>query len=94
MDGRRNNGGNSTKTTGPDKRKNEYKKALEQAAGVEEVVEVLQMLHKKSIEKQDVKAAQLFLAYYLGRPEQSVNINPDNDFHIPLIQFLGVKDKS
>ena len=41
MDNRKNNGGHSTKSKGADKRKNEYRNALELAGSVENVVEVL-----------------------------------------------------
>ncbi len=88
MDKRKNNGGHSTKATGIDKRKNQYKDALDQAGDVESVTEVLKMLHNKAVTKLDTKAAQIYLDYYLGKPNQSVNINPDNDFNIPLIKFF------
>ena len=79
MDKRINNGGHSTKTSGKDKRKNEYKKALDEASTLEDVVDVICMVREMAIEKKDIRAAKLFLEYYLGRPTetQDININPE-----------------
>lgn len=82
IDRRKFNGGNSTKSNGTDKRKNEYRKALEQAATVEDVIQVIKMVHTKAVTKQDIKAAQLFLEYYLGKPNQSIDINSSDGFSI------------
>lgn len=82
MDKRKFNGGNSTKAKGADKRKNEYRSALEQAATVEDVIKVIKMVHTKAVTKQDIKAAQLFLEYYLGKPNQSIDINSSEGFSI------------
>ncbi len=79
MDKRKNNGGNSTKAKGVDKRKNEYRKALEQASTVEDVVQVINAVKTKAIKKQDVQAAKLFLEYYLGKPDQSLDIKSDGE---------------
>lgn len=75
MDKRKLNGGNSTKAKGVDKRKNQFKEAIEQAGSVEQVVEVLNMLYNKSVDQKDVKAATLYLAYYLGKPKETKDIN-------------------
>jgi|TARA_R100000084_G_scaffold55365_1_gene23267 hypothetical protein len=74
MDKRKNNGGNSTKAKGLDKRKNEYRKALELAASPEDVVEVIKKLKEKAVDKSDVNAIKLFLEYYLGKPKDSIEI--------------------
>ena len=74
MDKRKNNGGNSTKSKGADKRKNQYRDALEQANSIEDVVEVLKMVKTKAVEKQDIQAGKLFLEYYLGKPETQIDI--------------------
>ena len=71
MDGRKNNGGHSTKTAGKDKRKNEYKKALDDASTIEDVVSVICMVRDKALEKKDIQAAKVFLEYYLGKPNQT-----------------------
>ena len=79
MDKRKNNGGNSTKAKGVDRRKNEYKTALASSSTVEEVEEVIKVL-KAQAKEGDLAAVKLFLEYYLGRPTQEVlntNINID-----------------
>jgi hypothetical protein len=48
MDKRKQNGGHSTKSKGVDKRKNEYRNALELAATVDNVVEVLKSVYAKA----------------------------------------------
>jgi hypothetical protein len=63
MDKRKQNGGHSTKSKGVDKRKNEYRNALELAATVDNVVEVLKSVYAKATTKQDMAAAKLFLEY-------------------------------
>lgn len=75
MDKRKFNGGNSTKAKGIDKRKNEYKTALDEAGSVEKVKNVLNMLYDKSIHQKDVKASTLYLAYYLGKPKETKDVN-------------------
>ena len=92
MDKRKFNGGNSTKAKGPDKRKNEYRTALEQAATVEDVIQVIKMVHSKAISKQDIKAAQLFLEYYLGKPNQSIDINSSEGFNINFKELFTFKE--
>lgn len=75
MDKRKDNGGHSTvKKDGIDKRKNEYRNALKEAADLNDVVEVLRAVMSKA-KKGDVKAAQLFLDYYLGKPTNTIEFN-------------------
>lgn len=81
-DGRKNNGGNSTKAKGIDKRKNQYKDVLEKAVTPEHLIEVIKMLYKKSTQDEDVGASKILLEYYLGKPTQEVintnlNINEE-----------------
>jgi hypothetical protein len=92
IDKRKFNGGNSTKTNGADKRKNEYRTALEQAATVEDVIQVIKMVHTKAVSKQDIKAAQLFLEYYLGKPNQSIDINSSEGFNINFNELFKFKE--
>lgn len=95
MDKRKLNGnkGHSTKSkTGIDKRKNEYRTALEQAATVDDVIQVIKMVHSKAISKQDIKAAQLFLEYYLGKPNQSIDINSSEGFNINFKELFTFKE--
>lgn len=75
MDKRKQNGGHSTKSKGVDKRKNEYREALQLAADVNDVVKVLQTVFKKATNDNDIPAAKLFLEYYLGKPKESVDIH-------------------
>ena len=90
-DGRRNNGnkGHSTKVVdGIDKRKNPYKNALRDASTPEDVIQVVRMLKEKALKKNDVRAAELFLKYYLGLPKESIDITSGGEaIAIPIIQF-------
>ena len=94
IDKRKFNGGNSTKSNGADKRKNEYRSALEQAANVEDVISVIKMVHSKAVTKQDIKAAQLFLEYYLGKPNQSIDINSSEGFNIDFRNLFTFNDSN
>jgi len=90
MDGRKNNGGHSTKAKGADKRKNQYREAVERAATEEDVIDVIKMLLNKAKSKQDVKAAQLFLEYTVGKPKQDVEIEGGVSFNfIDLLNNLN-----
>lgn len=94
MDKRTNNGGNSTKAKGVDKRKNQYKELLDLASTPEDVVEVIKTLKQKAINNQDVNAIKLFLEYYLGKPKETKEIDLNlNEFSIKDI-FKIDKDKS
>jgi hypothetical protein len=88
MDNRKNNGGHSTKSQGADKRKNEYRNALELAASVENVVEVLKTVYDKAVNKQDMSAAKLYLEYYLGKPKESVDIHTSGDSVVSFNEIL------
>jgi hypothetical protein len=79
MDLRKNNGGHSTKSNGTDKRKNEYRSALEIAGSVQEVVDVLRTVYDRAVNKQDMTAAKLYLEYYLGKPKESVDVHTSGD---------------
>ena len=84
MDKRKCNGGHSTKAKGYDKRKNEYKNVLNDALTTEDLTDVVKMLLDKAKAK-DVKAAQILMEYYLGKPSQTINQNNThtlNDFNI------------
>ena len=80
MDKRKNNGGNSTKTTGVDKRKNNYKSALDDAATIKDVSNVLKMVKSKALKDKDMQAAKLFLEYYLGKPHQTIDQHSTHTF--------------
>ena len=86
MDKRKNNGGNSTKAKGIDKRKNKYLELLDQASTPEEVVKVIKKLKSIALEKGDVQAIKLFLEYYLGKPKETIeNTHSLNNFDIKTI---------
>jgi hypothetical protein len=79
MDKRKNNGGNSTAAKGFDKRKNQYKEVLEQALEPKDIVKVIKMLHDKSINEEDTAAAKILLEYYIGRPNQSIDVTTNGE---------------
>jgi hypothetical protein len=84
MDNRINNGGNSTKALGLDKRKNNYKLAIDEASNVEDVVVVLKKIFSLAKDG-DLMACKLFLSYYLGMPTQVIdqhNTHEVNNFSI------------
>ena len=83
MDGRKNNGGNSTKAVGVDKRKNQYLELLEKASTPDEIVAVIEKLKDIATTKGDVQAIKLFLEYYLGKPKETIDQNVNlNNFDI------------
>lgn len=94
MDGRKNNGGNSTKSLGVDKRKNQYLELLESASTPEEVTEVIKKLKEIATVKGDVQAIKLFLEYYLGKPKETIDQNVNlNSFDIKdLFKFDSSKE--
>lgn len=92
MDKRKNNGGNSTKAKGLDKRKNLYKAALAEASTPEDVKLVIENLKSKAL-GDDIQAIKLYLAYYLGNPKETIETTHTlNDFDIKSI-FKVDKDK-
>jgi len=74
MDGRKNNGGNSTKAKGVDKRMNQYKDVVNNALTHEDLTEVFKMLYEKATVKGDVKAAQILIEYTVGKPVQQTDV--------------------
>ena len=62
-DKRKLNGGHSTKSKegNIDKRKNEYRKALEEASSKQDVIDVINMIKIKAVKDKDVQAGKLFL---------------------------------
>ncbi len=94
MDGRKNNGGNSTKSLGVDKRKNQYLELLEQASTPDEIVSVIQKLKSIALVKGDVQAIKLYLEYYLGKPKETIETTHNlNNFDIKdLFKFDSNKE--
>jgi hypothetical protein len=92
MDNRKNNGnkGHSTKAKEDkiDKRRNEYRSALKEAATKQDVIDVIKMIKTKAIKDQDTQAAKLFLEYYIGKPKDEVDITTNGEMlNIPVIHF-------
>ena len=76
MDKRKNNGGNSTKSNGIDKRKNKYLNLLEEASTEEDIIKVIKNLKNIAMKETDIQAIRLYLEYYLGKPKETIeNIN-------------------
>ncbi len=79
MDKRKNNGGNSTKAKGIDRRKNNYKSVLENTLTHEDLGKVVKMLFNKAVKDEDTQSAKILMEYYLGKPketiEQTHNVN-------------------
>lgn len=94
MDKRKNNGGNSTKSLGVDKRKNQYTELLQLASTPDEVTEVIKKLKEIATTKGDVQAIKLFLEYYLGKPKETIDQNVNlNSFSIKdLFKFDSNKE--
>ena len=67
------NKGHSTKAKGVDKRKNEYKTALDKASSVTDVVKVLSILKGLAFDG-ELPAIKLYLEYYLGKPKETKDI--------------------
>jgi len=89
MDKRKENGGHSTKTNGVDKRKNEYKNVLNDALTEEDLKDVIKMLLRRSIKKDDTGAAKILMEYYLGKPQASVDVTSNGgNINIPIIDFF------
>ena len=92
MHSRSNNGnkGHSTKAKEGkiDKRKNEYKLALQEASTKEDVISVIQMILQKAVRDEDIPAAKLYLEYYLGKPKDSIDVTTNGDsINLPTINF-------
>ena len=84
------NGGHSTKTKDGkiDKRKNEYKSALQEASTKEDVISVIQMILNKAVRDEDIPAAKLYLEYYLGKPKDSLDVTTNGkSITLPTINF-------
>ena len=74
-DGRKNNGGNSTKAKGLDRRKSPYKDVINNVITYEKLESVLKMLLGKAIEEEDIPAAKILLEYSLGKPKETKDVN-------------------
>tara|TARA_R110000764_G_scaffold19370_1_gene50958 strand:+ start:1647 stop:1943 length:297 start_codon:yes stop_codon:yes gene_type:complete len=92
MDKRKNNGGNSTKALGIDKRKSPYKALVTQATTEEDFIAVFQKLQQNAL-KGDTQATKLYLEYTIGKPTLAVDITSEgNSITIPTINFTSAQD--
>lgn len=92
MDKRKNNGGNSTKALGIDKRKSPYRALVTQATTEEDFIAVFQKLQQNAL-KGDTQATKLYLEYTIGKPTLAVDITSEgNSITIPTINFTSAQD--
>jgi len=92
-DGRANNGGNSTKAKGVDKRKNEYREALREAVSMDDFKAVIEKLVEKAKDG-DVRATQELLNRVLGKPDQSIDVTSEGaGIVVPELIWRQPKDK-
>ena len=91
-DGRRNNGGNSTKAVrANDKRLNPFRSVLKEALTAEEVKDVVKAMYEKAI-KGDTRAANLLLNYYLGKPKESIEISGESNIQFNLRKIISFNE--
>lgn len=92
MDKRNNNGGNSTKAKGLDKRKSPYRELISQATTEADFIGVIQKLQANAL-KGDTQATKLYLEYTVGKPTLAVDITSDGgSITIPTINFTSATD--
>jgi len=75
MDKRKNNGGNSTKTKGIDKRKNAYRDAVEEAITPEDIINILHKFRDDFLSTGDVQAGKTVLEYCVTKPTENLQLN-------------------
>ena len=75
MDKRKNNGGNSTKTTGIDKRKNAYRDAVEEAISPDDIIKILHKFRDDFLTKGDVQAGKTVLEYCVTKPTENLQLS-------------------
>lgn len=76
MDGRKNNGGHSTKGFAGRKPKSEEVKLVERLSPLED--DALKAL-TEGVQTGDIKWVTLYLNYYLGKPRETRDINVNED---------------
>jgi hypothetical protein len=76
MDGRKNNGGHSTKGYAGRKPKSEEIKLVERLSPLED--DALKAL-TEGVQSGDIKWVQLYLNYYLGKPKETKDITINED---------------
>jgi len=96
-DGRKNNGGARKGAGRKPKAEEDKAKALSVKAIVNEFgSEEKAFEHMANMAKTDKRKSydyfKLLIEYAYGKPKENLNINPDNDFNIPVTTFFGVED--
>jgi hypothetical protein len=82
MDKRKQNGGHSTKAKGIDKRKNDYRQAIEQAMTTEDIALILRRCKDIALsdDKDRMAALKILLEYTLGKPHQTITEEIEHKF--------------
>jgi hypothetical protein len=96
MDKRSNNGGHSTKSKGIDKRKNDYRQAIENAVSREDVELILNQCKDIAMSSKPdrMQAVKLILEYTLGKPKQELDLNNNMNITSDSIKELFKIDSS
>ena len=76
MDGRKNNGGHSTKGRAGRKPKKEEVQLIEKLTPLEPLAFIAL---KEGLEKKDFKFVQLYYNYFAGKPKETKDININED---------------
>jgi hypothetical protein len=92
MDKRKQNGGHSTKSKGVDKRKNEYKKAIENAITLDDVERALKKCIQIGIsdDKDRMQALKLLLEYTVGKPKETVELEGGEGIGLSFNEMLAL----
>ncbi len=90
MDGRRNNGGHSTKGRAGRKPKSEESKLIERLDAIINQDEVLEVLYSK-IQDGDARALELYFKYRHGLPKQKTEVTTDSEQPFILTLNSGAK---
>lgn len=91
MDGRKNNGGHSTKGRAGRKPKDEEGKLIERLDAIINQDAAIEVLNKK-IQKGDSRALELYFKYRYGLPKQKQEITLDNEPFI--LKLNGTKPEA
>lgn len=84
MDKRKNNGGHSTKAKGIDKRKNDYRRAIEESMTTDDIALILRKCKDIALsdDKDRITAIKILLEYTLGKPHQTISEEIEHKFPI------------
>ena len=90
MDGRKNNGGHSTKGFAGRPKKADEERLIEKLDNLIDNDEVIKTLGKKIKEGSD-RAMSLYFGYRYGKPKESVDINSSEGFNINFKDLINFK---